>query len=468
MAVFLTASFSLGACSVSPSLANAAHFNPSAWPDQKRALSLVESSLEVLNREARTWFIVTTSQVRGRLSEANLRLALNQVQQRHACLNSCIVKSEGSTNPSPFHFAPAPAAIPLRIVKKTEAQNWQALVNQELNQPLDASQSLIRAVLVRDHQVRDRSYLIITTHHAISDGSSCMALHAELLSICQAPAQPCDSSWLRPSPTLPPATEQSVPASLQGNLGKLKILRFFCRSFLEQIFSPIVTLLPEQPSTISERQCYCLHHVLPPDLYQALLHRCRVERTTVHGALCAAMARAVLAEMPNQKRRRISCQSALDMRRSKLVPPEARQTLVNLASSVRALHTIGPKTAFWDLARCVKRKINHAIAQNTPFKLWFMGKVMVDYCLTHPNFVGTTLFISNMGRVDLPQQYGELELESISFAAATSLSAGVFYLYTSTFADQMQLNFMFSTPSFSPERMERLVKATIEQIWQAC
>lgn len=428
---------------------------------QGRALSPFETVLEGLNSSTGTWSIVTTSQVRGPLSEADLKTALDRVQQRHAYLNVRIVGSLTALQFAPMQLS----AIPLRVVSD---QSWQAVVNAELNQPLDSSQSLMRVVLVRDRQLPDRSYLVTTTHHAISDGTTCMKLHAELLSASQ--GQPLD--YLMPSSSLPPALEQLLPPSFKGFSGRLRATLFLLRLTVEKLVNPIGALQPDQQVAIVDRRCCSVHRLLPTELYPRLLQRCAAEQTTVHGAICAAMAMATWTELRQNLKSgqgiRMSCQTAVDLRRTGRLDRQANQVLASLISSVQQRHYIQPKTRFWDLARQIKRQISGAIAQDYPLQMVLLGKVLFDYAIAHPNAVDTTLFVSNLGKVDLPRQYGQLELEAISFTAANALFAGVFNLYVSSFANQMQLNFVFSTPSFSPERMERLVEATIAQLWQAC
>ena len=71
---------------------------------------------------------------------------------------------------------------------------------------------------------------------------------------------------------------------------------------------------------------------------------------------------------------------------------------------------------------------------------------------------------SQVGKVNIPHTYGELELEEISFVGSHALYAGMFIVHAATFQEKMTLNFVFSQPSLSQQTMERLVDNCIDSI----
>lgn len=97
-----------------------------------------------------------------------------------------------------------------------------------------------------------------------------------------------------------------------------------------------------------------------------------------------------------------------------------------------------------------------------------MSKKIYKTFLSHPNKAPVTLNVSNIGRIDIPSNYGLFQLEEISFVFTQAAFGGVFGAAITTFQDMMVLNFMFSEPSISKETIESLVNDTIFCIVNAC
>ncbi|NEO03758.1 MAG: alcohol acetyltransferase, partial [Moorea sp. SIO3I7] len=139
-----------------------------------RKLVPVEQGMEILNRLAKSSYVVTMSRVKGPLSEEILRQALDLIQYRYPCLNSRIV---GSLDNLCFETEGV-SKIPLRVVDNLYNEHWQEVVLEELNQEIESDKGLMRAVLVRAESENSANYLITSIHHAISDGLSCVRLHS--------------------------------------------------------------------------------------------------------------------------------------------------------------------------------------------------------------------------------------------------------------------------------------------------
>jgi NRPS condensation-like uncharacterized protein len=84
--------------------------------------------------------------------------------------------------------------------------------------------------------------------------------------------------------------------------------------------------------------------------------------------------------------------------------------------------------------------------------------------LLFPNQVSATVSVSNVGKVNIPHRYGELELEEISFVGSHALYAGMFIVHAATFKEKMTLNFVFSHPSLHRQTIENLVDNCINCI----
>jgi hypothetical protein len=100
-----------------------------------RKLGQLEETMEILNQRAKTWNLVTISRIQGNLQETVLRQSLDILQYRHPALNSHIINSKNS-----YYFQSIDTGkLPLQIVNIGESQEWEAVVNAEMNQVIDSS-----------------------------------------------------------------------------------------------------------------------------------------------------------------------------------------------------------------------------------------------------------------------------------------------------------------------------------------
>ena len=203
--------------------------------------------------------------IEGRKTVSNWRAALDALQQRHPLLSVGI--EEDSSTP---HFrAQSNAPIPLRVVWNSTLSDWQQEIASELATPFHPQQApLVRAVVI---QGRDESMFILAAHHSIADGLSLayavrdtlQALHGEAL------------ESLSPMPAQEP-------------------LLYLSQESINSIESHAQPAPPPEGRPICFRTLDAsLPHVdslrLTPELTYKLIERSRMERTTVHGALCSAL-----------------------------------------------------------------------------------------------------------------------------------------------------------------------------------
>jgi NRPS condensation-like uncharacterized protein len=427
-----------------------------------RKLAPNEQSMELLNRCAGSFNVVTISRIKGGLKAEIVRQALDVVQMRHPRLNSRLIGDLDN-----LHFEFGIDKIPLRIVHKNSSQEWQAVVLEELNQPIKSDQYLMRTVLIGfpDEQL---NYLLTILHHAISDGLSAVQLHSEILTYCQKRLEgtiETDIPRLAPLPDI----QALMPKSMQGKFAILKGILCLLKLQLKLNLHRPKTLAFEQCVPIESRRCGMVHRQLNQVITGKLVELCKKEKTTVQSALCTAMMMAVAAELRNDSKTklRLSCRSFVDLRK-RFQPEVHRENLGILVSSITSLHTLEKNTPFWNLARDVRRQLNVSLASDDIFCLALMTKKVVESLLSRPNEAPVTVALTNIGRIDIPSDYGLLKLEEISFIPAQAVFGGIFSAAVTTFQDTMILNFMFSEPSLSQEKIEILVDRTLSYIIDLC
>lgn len=425
-----------------------------------RKLGQLEETMEILNQRAKTWNLVTISRIQGNLQETVLRQSLDILQYRHPALNSHIINSENS-----YYFQSIDTGkLPLQIVNIGESQEWEAVVNAEMNQVIDSSKYLLRVVLVKILNQRNINYLITTTHHAITDGLSSIKLHSEILTYCQRITEGKSIPVATTLAALPPI-EKLLPSwtnSFKGKIGRIYLLLNIA---FQKYWNQLKTLRVEKYVPISQRHCEIIHRQLNQESTQQFIQQCRQENTTVQSALCAALMLTVSKQLTksHEDNIRVSCLSYLDLRRH-LQPEISQENMTVLAASLMGFYRITNNICFWELARKVKQTLNKKINQGEIFQMILIAKQLIDFSLLFPNQVSATVSISNVGKINIPHSYGQLELEEISFVGSHALYAGMFIVHAATFQEKMTLNFVFSQPSLHRETMEKIVDNCINYI----
>jgi NRPS condensation-like uncharacterized protein len=429
-----------------------------------RKLAPIEQSTEIFNRYSGSFNIVTISRIKGLLSEEALKQALELIQFRHPHLKSCII---GNLNN--LRFQNRAEKIPLRVVYKQHNHEWQEIVLEELNLPIESDKCLVRTVLITINSEKI-NYLITTIHHAISDGLSSIALHSEILKYChQSIDGKLDNDNIQVLSPIPPIT-QLMPKIMQGYVAKIKSILFLLRFALKVSLHPCKTLKFENYAPIESRRCGIVQRKINKEKTLQLVELCRKKQTTVQGALCAAMMFTAAKKISegDEANLDISCSSAIDLRKL-LTPKINHEHLGLLTSGICSFHTLKLNNiSFWDLAREVKQQLELALKSEDVFSIVLVSKIIYDFFLARPNKTPMTVVVTNIGQVDIKSDYGSLQLEEISFVPSQAIFGGVFGVAVTTFKQTMILNFMYSEPSISRETMEILATNAVSEIIANC
>lgn len=429
-----------------------------------RELVPIEQSMEILNRRAGSYNVVTISRIKGSLNQEAVRQALDLLQLRHPRLNSHIV---GELDSLRFETE-GTEKIPLRLASKFHKEQWQEVIIEEMNEKIDSSKVLLRSVLITIENEKDTNYLLTTVHHAITDGLSGIQLHSEILTYCQKIASGDQITEVKTLPALP-SPDDLLPESMKGFRGKIKGLLFLLRLKFQQLKNRPETLGFQKCVPTELRRCGMIYRQLDEEFTQQIVNCCRQEKTTMQGALCAAMMFAAAKKITAFQKRdvRVSCRSYVDLRKL-LKPVVSNENISILASSLTSFHALRPNTSFWELARDVRQQLEDGLKRNDIFSVVVMSRKIIESLLSRPNQVPVTVAVTNVGQVNIPTVYGTFKLEEISYVPAQAAFGGVFAAAVTTFEGKMQLNFMFSEPSISRDTMETLVNSVISCLVEVC
>ncbi|MGB6298273.1 MAG: condensation domain-containing protein [Rivularia sp. (in: cyanobacteria)] len=430
---------------------------------KSRKLAAHEQAMEILNNLAASFHIVTISRIKGILKEELLRQALDITQSRHPFLNARIVEKSNS-----FWFKSGADKIPLLVVKKQQIKQWEEVVVEELNHKIDSDKNLLRVTLLNFEEDENTCYLITSIHHAIADASSCIQLHSEILTNCQNIAKGNGETSLNQLLQLA-SIQKLIPKSLQGFTGAISNVVYLLNLKLQLLRYQPTTLNFEKSIPLESRSCGIVHKRLNSELTTRLVNTCRQKKTTVQTALGAAMLFAVAkkTKLSTKNNNNYSFLSSVDLRK-RLQTQISNEHLGAVASAVPSFHNLLVNENFWDLARDIKQQLKKVLASNDVFRQMLMFKMIVKPLIANPYQSSVSAALTNIGRINIPHNYGKFELEEISFVTAQSAFGGVFAAAVSTFRGKMLLNFMFSQPSISTETIETLASDMICIISDVC
>jgi hypothetical protein len=351
-----------------------------------RPLGTNEKVYWVLDQKNTTQFAVA-AEIDGNATDNEWRQALDTVQNRHPNLSVYISGNEYST----ARFIPVDdCKIPLRIVNAASGESWNSILEEELSNPLDINIApLARATLI---QQPSKSIFIFLSNHCIGDGMSVALLIRDVLTVLSGKTV----EELLPLPSL----DELSGASLKET-GNEKPDKF------EQTK---ISLVPRTTVNVERRK-------LSRTLTRKLIDRSKSERTTVHGALSAAIVLALKSKSD----------ASLKENLIRILHPLSARTTLGLGEDFSLLLSIitlsyepAPHQTFWDFAREVRQGI-----ASTQTQEWLKADTNATQGLFDSGLdlntvegalhQGTAheIMLTNLGLLSFPSKFGPLQLKSL-------------------------------------------------------
>jgi hypothetical protein len=320
------------------------------------------------------------AQITGHTAVQQWRDALDAVQQRHPLLSACI----DTTFKRVPHFRRVTGPrIPLRVVTSPHVR-WQREIAEEVNAPFTPDQApLFRAVLLH---LETHCTFILSSHHAVCDGSSRIFLLRDMLLALTGHALEA----------LPLAPSREILFGAQQ------------RTSTE----------PGLPSFAAHRPL--LPHVegikLTSEQTTALQHRARQEGVTIHAAISAALTiagRAIDESWRNNPLRIMSPAEIRDILGLK------DQCMVSFGGGEISIAPGGSMT-FWDLARFAKDGLSAVKSKENISRMVDLQSTAVSSNLTveqafqlKRNAFNAQVMFSNLGRLPFGSNFGPLKLDTL-------------------------------------------------------
>lgn len=409
----------------------------------ERQLGTSERTIWLYDR-VRPVHFTQAANILGTVRLERLEQALAQVQQRHPLLN---VKIALNRTAIPW-FITETKIIPIRAVKRQSLQQWQQEVARELATPFDWNQApLIRVVLIQSDEVSD---LIVTCHHAIADGMSVVFLLRDILQALESP----DRSLPVLSPQ--PPYEQLVPQFAQ----KLPALSF----------EPSLATIETQPTLPANSHPRLHAWSLSTAETREIVHACKQARTSVHAAICAAFLLAIAKQRSVQidlaESNLLKCLSPINVRR---FLPVIEEDFGHYLTYALTTDQLTPNLSVWELARSIKTQLDQKINSAQIFADLPNAEAFIS---THPSpddavtAIETAyikdITVSNLGRLTIPQQYGELQLTAVYSPSIFNHFDRDLVVGMTTLGEQIFFSLTYSESGFSVGQIEQFQQTAMQ------
>ena len=437
---------------------------------------MVDKNLQVLREvgdiESAMWLtdratpinICFIAEISGTLEMETLRQALRFVQKRHALLRVRVLLDrsrlffagwEGENHP-PIPLRSAPASM----------GSWVEVAEEEISTPFDTQHGLLVrcTVIPRAHGMT----LLLTLHHMIGDGLSASYLVRDILRSCD--RMRMGASGELAVLELPLPMERHLPdgISSRGMGGMMHISREWWkqRKRCQQLGERHRGLRVECEAPFLARRRRILPLRFSPEVTARIRQRAREEKTTVHGALGAALCLALYPDLVEGGERAVMGLGSPVNLRKRLNPPVDGNCALYAALS-STFHQISGQTELWELAREIRRETVASVERGRPFALALMAgylgrnRVLLPFdekgvarnARLSERVVRASVStgLTNIGEVKVEPALETLTLESASFVPSQAFF-GFVAATACTVHDTLSVNFLVTEPMVDPAR----------------
>lgn len=404
----------------------------------KRKLLLVERIMYI---DATTPLnCVFTAKIKGEIPKEHIEIALIKIQNKHPLLRAEI-NLQDKQHPF-FVIRENMKPIPLRIVKRQTDTDWLVESEQEwYRQFKDDGSPLAQLVWIKGDEL---SELLWVLPHCICDGTGLVTLMQELLVLIDNPTLDLESYPLFQSVN----NFLSPQFDIQKNTRKSKLYLVLAKFFF---------LLQRKNKKRNLGKNYAIHWKLDPTNSAAITQKCKDSGISVHAILCTAFMRAFQDVQGKSAREKVI--SPINIRH--FIPEIKKDQLFAFAPTVE-LSLKNKTPQILDQAKHIKKDLTQKIEKMDARELLWMGEQMHPLvnrmiALLKSSRGGHDLTLSNMGSLEIPNNYKNFILEDIFSPTVAFPWLNSNTLVTTTYRNQMDFTLM-SNQDFLPKEEALKIK----------
>jgi len=398
------------------------------------------SPLEGMFLHAPYSIVTMTARIKGTVTVDTLGESVKKARARHANLRLKVEYDEGG---DPWFTSQDVQAIPVEVIPRNDDQHWMEVVRQQSLIPFDFE---IRPAILLI-QSSESSELVIFCHHLICDGLSLAYLARDILTVLGDP-----SIELEILPDPKPIDRYNLPPGVKMN----GLVNYFIERINKKWREKKVHFEQEDYQALLEAYWSNFNHQMTlveftEEQTTTLVDRCKAEGVTVNSALAVGLAAAQISVQGLQfYHADITIAGSL---RDRLAQP-AGESMGFFVGAVSPKFKHSPKLGFWENVRQFNKKVQPLYTNKNFFKDPLVWSYLDPGILESLSFkiigglvdasspradklnsfgqredvissmikrekmdsfenvlIGTA--VTNLGRMDVPRKYGELELERL-------------------------------------------------------
>jgi len=376
--------------------------------------------------------------VKGDVNKNQLKAAITEIQKRHILLR---VKVEVDQANTAWFTTENVDEIPIKIIERTSDDHWISICSKESKIPFDYfNRPPIRIILLYSEEISD---LILFCHHMFSDGMSVAYLSRDFMEVLGNPKKK-----LKILPPPPLLNMENIPDDISVNVVIQKFIQRINKKWRKE------EIIFNQDDFLSVFNAYWEHNThkiqtieLSEKQTEELIQKCRNEKVTVNSVLFSAFLKAQYQSKGMIKPEKQKAGIGVDVR-NYLVNPAGESFGFYAAGVIDDFKYI-KNIDFWDFTRRLHEKIAKKLSKKEFFqnllRFSLLEQSIHDALMmkTYGNLVkpddsnyeklsmfsqrkdaissmvkklGTMYFgfvLSNLGRLDFPRLYGDLELDRL-------------------------------------------------------
>lgn len=389
--------------------------------------------------------LVFTAKIKGDIPEENFKAALEKIQQKHPLLRTRI---DSSSEKYPFFIEEKDIEpIPLRIVERKTDEDWLKESETEWFRLFkDEKKPLAQLVWIKGQEV---SEILWVLPHCICDGTSLVTMMTELLALLDNPAVE-----LQPYEVFS-SVDDFLPLDFDMKKKKRKA-RFYL------MMGRLFFLMQRKSKTRNLGSNYVVHWKLNPTATLQITEKAKAHGVSVHALLCSSFMQAFQDIQGKQAKGKVI--SPVDVRH---FIPEIRQDHVFAFAPTVELSLKKGNPDLLDNARQIKKDLTEKIGKMEARELLWMGEQMHPVVERMVSMMksskgGHDVTLSNMGRINIPNDYKNFQVETIISPTVAFPWLNSNTLVTTTYNQQMDFTFMSNEQFLPKEEAVKIKNKAIE------
>lgn len=366
--------------------------------------------------------------LKGIFGKEDIQHALSQLQNKHPWLKALIKHDE--KNIPWFEVQEKSIPIPIRIIPRNGDHDWQEESKKEWHSTFNYEElPLLRVIWIKGEETSDMMFVF---HHCLCDGASAMTLLDEFLKLLDDPTYDIGLE----NPIL--GIHNVVPSEILSNRGQKIKARIIGR-----LAATVIKCIPVNKKSIDRQSDYLINWKFDQETSKELISYCKSQKVTVNTFLCATVLKAFEKIRKEKAFNKISC--PVDIRR---FANQIKDDHI-FAFGLMIVLSLNKKFGFEENLKLMQEAVEKKTSKLNPYITMMVMESAHDALtnftklLKHGKSSNDCMF-SNLGRIQIADQYKEFTLENIFSPSVIGPLGNTTTMVTSTFRGEMNFSFVGS------------------------